>query len=206
MILIIDHKKEMPMRSPITLITISVLSMAAAACIPAAKPPVSANEKPVNGIVAPTSGPTVVAAMQNKDGAELGSAGITPGKNGVQLDIDVTGLAIGSYGVHLHAIGKCDGPDFKTAGAHWNPAGKQHGRENPMGAHLGDLPNLVVTTANKGKLSVALPGLNINGDAGLLDADGTSIIIHAMADDYRTDPSGNSGARMICGVFRQLYF
>jgi Cu-Zn family superoxide dismutase len=198
--------EEMPMRAPVTLFALTMLSMAAPACIPIAKPPASTSEKPVNGIVAPTSGPTVVAAMLNTDNAELGSAGITPGKDGVQLDIDVSGLAVGSYGVHLHAVGKCDGPDFKTAGAHWDPAGKQHGRDNPLGAHLGDLPNLTVTTTNKGKLSIALPRLNINGDSGLLDGDGTSIIIHAMPDDYRTDPSGNSGARMICGVFRQLYF
>jgi superoxide dismutase, Cu-Zn family len=196
----------MKMRYPIQMAALATACLMASACVPAARTETGTAGKPAQSIVAPTSGPTVVAPLYNAQQVELGSAGITPGKDGVQLDITVSDLAIGSYGLHLHMVGKCEGPEFKTAGMHWNPDSKMHGRDNPMGAHLGDLPNLVVTKQGEAKLSVALPGVMINDENGLLDADGTSIILHAAPDDYRTDPSGNSGARMICGVFRPLNF
>jgi superoxide dismutase, Cu-Zn family len=140
------------------------------------------------------------AVLKNKDDAKLGSAFIIQSKYGLELNVKLAGLTPGKYGMHLHEVGKCDGPDFKTAGMHWNPAGKQHGRDNPMGAHSGDMPNITISADKKGSLSVALEGAQMEGVNGLFDADGTSIIIHASADDFRTDPSGNSGARMICGV------
>jgi superoxide dismutase, Cu-Zn family len=155
---------------------------------------------------APRMKPSAVAELKNKDSAGLGNAAIVQGKYGLQLDISLTGLAPGTYGMHLHEVGKCDGPDFKTAGMHWNPAGKQHGRDNPMGAHSGDMPNITVSADKKGSLSVALAGAQMEGLNGLLDTDGTSIIIHASADDFRTDPSGNSGARIICGVFNKANY
>ena len=110
-----------------------------------------------------------------------------------QINVQAEGLAPGTHGIHLHAVGRCDGPDFKSAGGHWNPAGKQHGRNNPLGAHLGDLPNLNVDADGRGNASFA-----VNGD--MADADGTSLVIHAGSDDYKTDPSGNSGDRIACAV------
>jgi Cu-Zn family superoxide dismutase len=104
--------------------------------------------------------------------------------------------------MHLHAVGKCEGPDFTTAGPHWNPDMKQHGRDNPMGAHHGDLPNVTAGADRKITLEFKLPDFVISGPAGLLDADGGALVIHEKADDYKTDPSGNSGKRIICGVFK----
>jgi superoxide dismutase, Cu-Zn family len=194
------------MRYPIQMLALATACLMASACVPAARTGTATAGKQNQSIVAPTSGPTVVAPLYNAQQVESGTAGITPGKDGVQLDITVNDLAVGTYGLHLHMVGKCEGPEFKTAGMHWNPGGKMHGRDNPMGAHLGDLPNLVVTQKGEAKMSLALPGVRVTGENGLLDADGTSIILHEAPDDYRTDPSGNSGARKICGVFRQLYF
>ena len=110
-----------------------------------------------------------------------------------EIKIQAEGLAPGVHGIHLHAVGRCEGPDFKSAGPHWNPAGKQHGHDNPLGAHLGDLPNLTVGADGRGTAS-----FSVQGD--IADADGTSLVIHAKPDDYKTDPSGNSGDRIACAV------
>jgi len=95
--------------------------------------------------------------------------------------------------LHLHAVGRCEGPKFDSAGPHWNPAGRQHGHLNPAGSHLGDLPNLTVSANGRGALNFLVRG-------GLVDADGTALVIHAKPDDYRTDPSGSSGDRIACAV------
>jgi Cu-Zn family superoxide dismutase len=106
----------------------------------------------------------------------------------------------GTYGMHIHAVGKCEGPKFESAGPHWNPGERQHGRNNPKGAHAGDLDNLTVGAGGSGgvtsNLTLALSG----GMTPILDQDGASLLIHAKADDYRTDPSGNSGDRIACAV------
>ena len=109
------------------------------------------------------------------------------------IKVDAEGLAPGVHGIHLHAVGQCDGPDFKSAGGHWNPAGRQHGRDNPQGAHLGDLPNLAAGDDGK-----ATASFTVDGD--MADTDGTSLVIHAKPDDNKTDPSGNSGDRIACAV------
>lgn len=104
----------------------------------------------------------------------------------------------GDHGLHIHTVGLCEGPAFASAGPHWNPDMKMHGRDNPMGSHRGDLPNLQVGTDGTGTVSFDLPG----EATALLDADGASIVVHAAPDDYKTDPSGNSGGRIACGVFK----
>lgn len=109
------------------------------------------------------------------------------------IKVDAKGLPPGVHGIHLHAVGLCDGTDFKSAGGHWNPTSKQHGFENPFGAHLGDIPNLTIGADGRGAAS-----FSVNGD--IADIDGTSLVIHAKPDDYRTDPSGNSGERIACAV------
>jgi Cu-Zn family superoxide dismutase len=91
---------------------------------------------------------------------------------------------------------------LQAQGGHWNPTNRQHGKNNPAGMHVGDLPNLLVGTDGRGSLEINLPGASIaGGAASMLDADGASIVIHQSPDDYRTDPAGNSGARIACGVF-----
>lgn len=132
------------------------------------------------------------------DGARIGTvrAKITPG--GMAMMVEVKGLPPGEMGIHIHEVGRCEGPDFKSAGGHWNPTGKQHGWQNPNGHHLGDLNNLVVTPQGIAKKNW-LPDPHGNVPSPF-DADGTSLVIHAQRDDEKTDPSGNSGARIACAV------
>ena len=132
-------------------------------------------------------------------GAPRGSVSITPATNGLNVAVEAQGMAPGTYGIHLHAVGRCEAPMFTTAGPHWNPTARQHGRNNPLGAHHGDLPNLVIGADGRGTLRYTVPGM-LTGEAGLLDADGGALIIHARPDDELTDPTGNSGDRIACAV------
>jgi superoxide dismutase, Cu-Zn family len=145
----------------------------------------------------PTETSLARATISAADGSARGSATISGAGDAMRLTVNATGMPPGTHGIHVHAVGKCDAPDFKTAGGHWNPAMKQHGRDNPMGAHDGDLPNLVIDANGSGSVSAPLSG----NARELLDSDSAAIVIHAAADDYRTDPSGNSGDRIACGVF-----
>lgn len=139
-----------------------------------------------------------VAMLRMADGKAVGRATAREVTGGLRITIDAMGLAAGTHGAHIHAVGRCDGPDFMTAGGHWNPAGTQHGSMNPAGPHEGDLPNIIIGTDGRGTLGVTIPAGTL---AGLLDADGGAMVVHAAADDLMTDPSGKSGARIACGVF-----
>lgn len=144
------------------------------------------------------------AVIVNAAGDKIGTATFVPSAGGVRVDVTVEQLPPGPHGIHIHAVGKCDGPDFKTAGAHYNPASKKHGRDNPGGPHNGDLPNLEV--GPDGKATTSLLDTNVtlsDGPNSLFQDGGTSIVIHAEQDDYRTDPSGNSGGRIACGVIQK---
>lgn len=141
------------------------------------------------------------ASMRDASGATRAAAVLTQQASGVRIGINASGMMPGIYGAHVHAVGRCDAPDFTTAGAHWNPSGQQHGRDNPQGAHAGDLPNFAVGSDGSGSMSFTIPGARLTGGANpLMDADRAAVIVHAAPDDYRTDPSGNSGARVACGV------
>lgn len=141
------------------------------------------------------------AELKTPDGRRVGRATIHVGGNEVRIAIN--GLRPGRYGVHLHAVGRCEGPAFESAGPHWNPTTRQHGRLNPAGHHRGDLPNLEVGADGTGRLAFTIAGPTIwHRRNGFLDADGTALVVHAAPDDERTDPSGNSGARIACGVLR----
>jgi superoxide dismutase, Cu-Zn family len=144
----------------------------------------------------------ISADLARADGAWAGVATVSKRSDGVFLSLSADAPAAGTFGMHIHSLGKCQGPDFTSAGPHWNPDMKQHGRENPMGAHHGDLPNLVADADKKLTLEYRLPDIMLEGPGGILDADGAALIIHEKADDYKTDPSGNSGKRIICGVFK----
>jgi len=141
------------------------------------------------------------AAIRDAAGDVKGTAKVWTMGDGVHADVSVSGMAPGTYGIHLHQVGQCVAPDFKSAGGHWNPAGVVHGRDTATGGHKGDLPNLVVGADGTGSLSVHIDkGLLKGGDGALLDADGAAIVIHAAADDNKSDPAGNAGARIACGV------
>ena len=140
------------------------------------------------------------ATLRLASGLPGGTAQLIASGSQVTLSIAVAGIAPGVHGVHLHTTGSCDAPGFESAGAHLNPGGRQHGTDNPAGAHLGDLPNVTAGSAGTGIASVALPGTRDEILARVFDGDGTAVVVHASADDYRTDPSGNSGSRIACGV------
>jgi Cu-Zn family superoxide dismutase len=143
-----------------------------------------------------------VIELRKADGSLAARAIVWQGPRGIEVRVQAAGLPAGHYGVHFHAVGRCDGPSFTSAGPHWNPTGRQHGRLNPAGHHLGDLDNLDVDASGAGRMEFTVAGGSTSGPNGLFDADGTSLVIHAGPDDYRTDPSGNSGARLACGVLR----
>lgn len=145
-----------------------------------------------------TTAPTASAVIVDAAGVEKGKATITVAGEVMRLLVDVRDLPPGPHGLHIHTVGKCDAPKFESAGAHWNPTGRQHGDMNPQGPHAGDFKNIVVGRDGKGTLSADVPG----SFKALIDEDGAAIVVHAAADDYKTDPSGNSGGRIACGVFR----
>lgn len=150
---------------------------------------------------APVAAPTPsITEVRRADGTLAARAMIWQSRTGLEVRVQAAGLPAGHYGVHIHAVGRCEGPAFASAGPHWNPTARQHGSLNPAGHHLGDLPNLDVDAQGAGRLEFAIPGPTMAGPDGLFDADGVSLVIHAAPDDYRTDPSGNSGARIACGV------
>ena len=138
------------------------------------------------------------------NGLPAGTAVITASADKLTLTLAVTGLAAGNHGTHLHMVGKCEAPGFITAGGHLNPSGHQHGTKNPAGSHLGDLPNLAIDSQGRGVLSTQINGTLSEAEAALFDGDGTAIVIHAAPDDYRTDPSGNSGERIACAVLKRV--
>jgi Cu-Zn family superoxide dismutase len=119
---------------------------------------------------------------------------------GVGLDLHLHGLTPGDHAIHFHQVPKCEGPDFKSAGGHFNPDGKKHGFDSPDGHHAGDVKNFTVDA--KGKADAHLEDADVtlkDGPHSLL-TNGAAIVVHAKADDYKTDPSGNSGDRVACGV------
>ncbi|GGB15486.1 superoxide dismutase [Sphingomonas metalli] len=148
---------------------------------------------------AATSGRSAVALLRTAANADAGRATATETEGGLRVTLDARALPPGTHGAHIHMTGRCDAPDFTTAGGHWNPTTRQHGTMNPQGPHSGDLPNLIVGTDGRGTIGVTIPGGTMDG---LLDADGAAMIVHANPDDMKTDPSGNSGGRIACGVFQ----
>jgi superoxide dismutase, Cu-Zn family len=142
-----------------------------------------------------------VAELKNTSGQTVGTARFTQAGNVVRILVETSGLPPGPHGVHIHAVGKCDPPDFTSAGPHFNPTGKQHGALNPQGSHAGDLPNLTVGPDGNGRMETTTEQLSLgSGPTSVWDADGSALIVHANPDDFKTDPTGNSGARIACGV------
>jgi superoxide dismutase, Cu-Zn family len=153
------------------------------------------------GMSAPAAN-TARAEMRNAAGQVVGNATFTQVGSALRVLLEVQGVPAGAKGVHVHAVGKCDGPSFASAGDHFNPYGRQHGALNhPRGPHAGDLPNITVAADGKGRLESTTELMSLaSGPSSVFDGDGSAIVIHAAPDDFRTDPTGNSGARIACGV------
>ena len=140
------------------------------------------------------------ATLRLANGLPGGTAQLLGSGSQVNISIGLVGASQGVHGVHLHTVGSCEAPDFVAAGAHLNPEGRQHGAQNPAGTHLGDLPNVTIGGSGAGSVSATLSGSRDAVLSRLFDADGTAVVVHASPDDYRTDPSGNTGSRIACGV------
>jgi len=143
----------------------------------------------------------VTVTLADGTGKSVGKATISEVKKGVSIALDVKGLTPGEHAIHFHQNAKCEGPAFATAGGHFNPDMKKHGLENPDGPHAGDMKNFTVDAKGAAKATVTDDRVTLgSGPNSLFTNGGTAIVIHAKADDMKTDPSGNSGDRIACGV------
>jgi Cu-Zn family superoxide dismutase len=149
-------------------------------------------------LATPASADAATAVLKDPDGKEVGKVTLTAVPTGVLLDVDLTALPPGDHAFHIHAVGKCEAPDFKSAGGHFNPEEDEHGLMNEAGPHAGDMPNIHVP--EDGKLRIEVLNQMVFLSDGLFDVDGSAIVIHEGPDDYVSDPAGDAGARIACGV------
>jgi len=151
--------------------------------------------------------PGATADLKTADGKDVGKVTLTQTQAGVRLQLALNGLAPGEHAFHVHAVGKCEAPGFTSAGPHFNPGQKKHGKENPEGHHAGDMDN--VTVPANGKLDVTVVNKEITLEKGkpnsVFQAGGTALVVHAKQDDYKSDPAGNAGDRVACGVIAESH-
>ena len=146
-------------------------------------------------------GSHATADLKDKDGKTVGKAVLRDTADGVLVRLEVKGLTPGLHAVHVHAVSKCEGPAFTSAGGHFNPLQRKHGLKNPDGAHAGDLPNMLVTKDGSGRFESKTDAITLQaGPASVFDSDGSALVIHVGVDDYVTDPTGNAGDRAACGL------
>ncbi len=146
----------------------------------------------------------VTVKLSNAQGKSVGTATLSPDAAGVKIKLDVHGLSPGDHAIHVHAVASCDAPDFKSAGGHFNPENKKHGHDNPEGAHAGDLPNFTVDAKGGSKGTIMATGVTLDeGPHSVFTGGGTALVIHDKADDEKTDPAGNAGDRIACGLIKK---
>ncbi len=145
----------------------------------------------------------VTVNLKDREGKDVGTIAIKPARSGVALKLNLHGLPPGEHALHFHQHAKCEAPGFESAGPHFNPGDKKHGLQNPYGAHAGDMPNITVDEKGRVKTTILNQAVSLGDDANSLRSNGgTSVIVHAKPDDMKTDPAGNAGERMACGVIR----
>ena len=143
----------------------------------------------------------VKVEMKDGMGNGVGTAELSPAAKGVSIKLNLMNLPPGMHGIHVHAVAKCEGPAFTTAGGHLNPDMKHHGLDNPDGPHAGDMLNLTVDADGTAKATIVAPGVTMgDGPNSIFTGGGTALVIHANQDDEKSDPAGNAGARIACGV------
>jgi Cu-Zn family superoxide dismutase len=141
------------------------------------------------------------AQIKNAQGKSVGTASLRETKDGLLIVVNAKGLPEGLHAVHIHSVGKCEGPAFTSAGGHFNPLNKKHGLKNPDGPHAGDLPDMYVNKDGAGRYEALMESMTLGtGETSVFDSDGSAIVIHVTADDNMSDPAGNSGDRIACGV------
>jgi Cu-Zn family superoxide dismutase len=156
--------------------------------------------------IAATPTPPVTADLKDATGQSVGSASFSPDDNGVKIVLDLHGIPPGVHGIHIHEAGKCEGPKFTTAGGHLNPDHKEHGKLNPNGPHAGDMDNITVGADGTAHVEIVAQGVRYSDASepnSIFHAGGSALVIHAREDDMKTNPSGNSGDRIACGVISQ---
>ena len=147
---------------------------------------------------------TANAALFDTSGTRVGVASFSEGDGSTQMGVSVTGLEPGEHGMHIHENGTCTPPSFESAGGHFNPTSQQHGLLNPQGPHAGDMPNLVVEADGSADTTIAVSAsLLAEGAGSMMGTEKRAFVIHADPDDQKTDPSGNSGTRVVCGVIER---